>query len=513
MSRNKSFAVAMANTSATATRNQHGKFVVGGMRKVHFNFALETVVDQLYGAKKQLPPSNTVNGEDATSAIVARWVSDDATSACPLCRKNFTFFMRRRHHCRACGTLCCGSCSEARQAIAGYLMPQRVCLTCESTGIAVKAQLAGIDSPREHRRGEGIGGRRQVSEEGTTGGGATSSDEEGQASIASRTPALVPISAILTASPSKPSMKRVLHSSTSKDEVGSNQGDGVRIQVAELALSSGWLLGQETDEDSVSGEEGSGLEGTSLYHRLSKKTIWFQRKVQEAADDAFLEALLGGKPLPTDIPGLVSLENEVEFPEEATDGAADLARGARKLAAKAEPSTKGKYVQQPLQWWELWGSDDERDLDRKTEVAIAAACEVPLETVQAAMATNAANSAEDAPGKTKKFPSLRVASEVYTRLTALPKASYRVATMGYESADDLVEQSEEDARMLQYAQLVERSGREATDRDGNLLNREADAAFYQPLSQKRVVHWGRGGEAPEESAEDRLFGPDIYLPM
>ena len=52
------------------------------------------------------------------------WVKDHVQSGCSVCRKEFTFF-RRRHHCRACGGLVCGDCSET-----STLLRDRVCAVC-----------------------------------------------------------------------------------------------------------------------------------------------------------------------------------------------------------------------------------------------------------------------------------------------------------------------------------------------------------------------------------------------
>ena len=42
----------------------------------------------------------------------AAWMRDDAGMACPACGRMFTL-LRRRHHCRRCGTLACGACAPA----------------------------------------------------------------------------------------------------------------------------------------------------------------------------------------------------------------------------------------------------------------------------------------------------------------------------------------------------------------------------------------------------------------
>ena len=44
------------------------------------------------------------------------WVPDAASTRCLICAKTFTFF-QRRHHCRNCGILACGTCTNYRVAI------------------------------------------------------------------------------------------------------------------------------------------------------------------------------------------------------------------------------------------------------------------------------------------------------------------------------------------------------------------------------------------------------------
>ena len=40
-----------------------------------------------------------------------RWQSDSAATECPICDSRFGFF-RRKHHCRICGNVVCGECSQ-----------------------------------------------------------------------------------------------------------------------------------------------------------------------------------------------------------------------------------------------------------------------------------------------------------------------------------------------------------------------------------------------------------------
>jgi hypothetical protein len=61
----------------------------------------------------------------------AFWVPDSFSSTCLLCERHFGLWTRR-HHCRSCGTLCCASCSPARERCLGFPHDkrQRICVTC-----------------------------------------------------------------------------------------------------------------------------------------------------------------------------------------------------------------------------------------------------------------------------------------------------------------------------------------------------------------------------------------------
>ena len=68
-------------------------------------------------------------------AARAKWQQDTATVECLGCRKKFSFF-NRRHHCRGCGGVFCGSCCDQKvKGVKGYAPgdPQRVCRRCYAT--------------------------------------------------------------------------------------------------------------------------------------------------------------------------------------------------------------------------------------------------------------------------------------------------------------------------------------------------------------------------------------------
>ncbi|XP_033847540.1 pleckstrin homology domain-containing family F member 2-like [Periophthalmus magnuspinnatus] len=77
--------------------------------------------------------------------VAMTWIPDRASAICMRCSRNFSV-THRRHHCRKCGFLVCGSCSRKR-AVIGNIHPtkrQRVCVQCHS----------GL-SQEEDRRGRG----------------------------------------------------------------------------------------------------------------------------------------------------------------------------------------------------------------------------------------------------------------------------------------------------------------------------------------------------------------------
>jgi len=59
------------------------------------------------------------------------WMPDNITDRCYLCSFAFTL-LHRKHHCRSCGLVCCGRCSNNHIELndLGYTTPQRVCNTC-----------------------------------------------------------------------------------------------------------------------------------------------------------------------------------------------------------------------------------------------------------------------------------------------------------------------------------------------------------------------------------------------
>jgi len=60
------------------------------------------------------------------------WVPDNANAACALCATEFTF-IKRRHHCRHCGSVICGDCSRHRFLLPHIdKKPSRICDICHT---------------------------------------------------------------------------------------------------------------------------------------------------------------------------------------------------------------------------------------------------------------------------------------------------------------------------------------------------------------------------------------------
>lgn len=60
------------------------------------------------------------------------WQRDEAVETCPLCRLVGFDALKRKHHCRRCGTVVCELCSPAKEPLPlyAYDAPVRVCRDC-----------------------------------------------------------------------------------------------------------------------------------------------------------------------------------------------------------------------------------------------------------------------------------------------------------------------------------------------------------------------------------------------
>eukprot|EP00042_Codosiga_hollandica_P046702 m.494517 g.494517 ORF g.494517 m.494517 type:complete len:655 (+) comp57289_c0_seq2:1597-3561(+) len=91
-----------------------------------------------YDNLRGLPDDNeddsqgTLRADRTAMQSVVVWIHDRDSQECSACRLPFTWWFRRRHHCRACGKIFCADCSEKRISLPdfNYPQPERVCDAC-----------------------------------------------------------------------------------------------------------------------------------------------------------------------------------------------------------------------------------------------------------------------------------------------------------------------------------------------------------------------------------------------
>jgi len=66
--------------------------------------------------------------DDVVSTAAPVWVPDAEAKSCTLCSIKFTF-TNRRHHCRQCGNVVCGPCSDQKKVLPGQ-GKVKVCNDC-----------------------------------------------------------------------------------------------------------------------------------------------------------------------------------------------------------------------------------------------------------------------------------------------------------------------------------------------------------------------------------------------
>ena len=87
---------------------------------------------EVVSAPEPAAPQQITKANSAKNETDKEWKPDDSSSICPYCGVQFTFFYRR-HHCRGCGNLCCGSCCDKTLHLLnsdGTRTEARVCGVC-----------------------------------------------------------------------------------------------------------------------------------------------------------------------------------------------------------------------------------------------------------------------------------------------------------------------------------------------------------------------------------------------
>uniref|UniRef100_V9KI26 FYVE, RhoGEF and PH domain-containing protein 2-like protein n=1 Tax=Callorhinchus milii TaxID=7868 RepID=V9KI26_CALMI len=80
-----------------------------------------------------------------------RWIRDNHVTMCMRCKEAFNPITRRRHHCRACGYVVCGKCSDYKAELQyDENRTNRVCRDCY---VVLKGAAEGDDREKEKKKG------------------------------------------------------------------------------------------------------------------------------------------------------------------------------------------------------------------------------------------------------------------------------------------------------------------------------------------------------------------------
>lgn len=95
------------------------------------------------------------SGRRQRSTFAVTWIPDQASAICMRCSDKFTV-TQRRHHCRKCGFVVCGTCSKQR-AVIRHIHPTkslRVCTICHPSFLRTEAEAQKVSCLRENSTGK-----------------------------------------------------------------------------------------------------------------------------------------------------------------------------------------------------------------------------------------------------------------------------------------------------------------------------------------------------------------------
>ncbi|TNV83061.1 hypothetical protein FGO68_gene318 [Halteria grandinella] len=95
-------------------------------------------------SRRSLTPSLLSRGNHNGHSKIA-WDPNEGAENCTLCKSKFSI-LKRKHHCRKCGVLVCGSCSGNSWYAPGYTDAKvRICDTCYKQWMAFKVSSHNIN--------------------------------------------------------------------------------------------------------------------------------------------------------------------------------------------------------------------------------------------------------------------------------------------------------------------------------------------------------------------------------
>eukprot|EP01126_Amoeba_proteus_P054474 TRINITY_DN6704_c0_g1_i9.p1 TRINITY_DN6704_c0_g1~~TRINITY_DN6704_c0_g1_i9.p1 ORF type:complete len:492 (-),score=147.03 TRINITY_DN6704_c0_g1_i9:199-1674(-) len=118
-------------------------------------------------------PAQMEKKEFAAAPTAPVWVPDAEVKSCAVCDTKFTF-TNRRHHCRDCGLIVCGTCSQNKKFIPKQ-GEQRICDNCYF-GTGNPTAVVANNPTRTHTREEAISGSAGVGEASYAGSEGTESE-------------------------------------------------------------------------------------------------------------------------------------------------------------------------------------------------------------------------------------------------------------------------------------------------------------------------------------------------
>ncbi|OXU20903.1 hypothetical protein TSAR_000934 [Trichomalopsis sarcophagae] len=94
------------------------------------------------------------SGKKAVEVHAAVWVPDNEATICMHCNKTQFTVLNRRHHCRQCGAVVCGPCSNKKMVLPGQGNGKavRVCLQCFDAASKVKSTTRPLTDDNKDQR-------------------------------------------------------------------------------------------------------------------------------------------------------------------------------------------------------------------------------------------------------------------------------------------------------------------------------------------------------------------------
>ena len=95
----------------------------------NINADLEKTLEEM-GSKLGSSHLRMDNFKEVTKVLNEyQWEPNESVKICKICTKEFNV-ARRKHHCRRCGGIFCGDCSDNKMPLPSSAKPVRVCNNC-----------------------------------------------------------------------------------------------------------------------------------------------------------------------------------------------------------------------------------------------------------------------------------------------------------------------------------------------------------------------------------------------